>query len=859
LTIAGVTYLDAGAYMLFVTNGLGSSLASDPAFLSVNDPYIITQPVGHTNVPGATVSFTVSANGTPPVSYAWYKDNNPLSDAGNISGSASNTLTITSAGLPDVGNYNVIVASGSGSNVVSATAPLKITLPLGQVLCWDGNGTAPGAGDPPTGTWGTDNFWSTDAAGSGTPGGWSDGSTAVFSAGTDAVSAVTVTVNSTRAVTGITFEDGTVTLNGGTVSMIGANGQSTIGVADGLLATINTTVISGTNDLVKTGNGALRLNANNTFTGRTIIRGGTESVQADARFGAVPLSFQADNIILDGGTLECNATGNPGQQNNGQRGILITTNNGTIAETAANGTGALTVFGVISGPGKLTKTGGAVLRLENVNTFAGGTDLNDGKIYANTTGALGAGVIKITTNSATAIMLRTTLATTGVTITLTNDIVLTPGANPVLAPGGTGAGANFAVTGVISGDGGLTRNSTGDKDLILSGNNTFRGGFTMTDRYLVIGSKSAFGTGLLTLGDPSTPPANTLYLDAQFDLTGANAIPNPVVVNQQFSLALQLNHNIELSGPIDLGNPNIPIYANLTNGVHVFSGTVGSTNGYGFTKQGAGTLVLSGDNTYAGGTTVAGGTLAVNNSTGSGTGPGAVTVNAGTLVGSGTIGGPVSVGSDGVSWGTVSGGRGLATVGKLTLTNGLDMSTLGVTNAWELGALKDDSNGVAGTDFDQLAVTGGTVNVGGATLVLGFVGGASAPDPANPFWQANHTWTVVRLSGGASNPGSTNFAAIGNGSYAAGNFTTAVAGDGSIRLVFTAAPTVSIKTISATTTSATISWNTLSGLNYQVLYNTNVSTTNWLLLTNVTGNGGPITITDNHGGAPQRYYRLFAY
>ena len=42
------------------------------------------------------------------------------------------------------------------------------------VRYWDANGTQAGAGFDQTGTWGTDNFWSTSADGTATPGPWMD-------------------------------------------------------------------------------------------------------------------------------------------------------------------------------------------------------------------------------------------------------------------------------------------------------------------------------------------------------------------------------------------------------------------------------------------------------------------------------------------------------------------------------------------------------------------------------------------------------------------------------------------------------------------------------------------------------------
>ena len=60
----------------------------------------------------------------------------------------------------------------------------------------------------------------------------------------------------------------------------------------------------------------------------------------------------------------------------------------------------------------------------------------------------------------------------------------------------------------------------------------------------------------------------------------------------------------------------------------LISGVIaGVAAGSTLTKDGSGTLTLTGTNIYTGGTTVNGGTLLVNNTAGSGTGSGAVTVN----------------------------------------------------------------------------------------------------------------------------------------------------------------------------------------------------------------------------------------
>ena len=124
---------------------------------------------------------------------------------------------------------------------------------------WDSNGTAAGAGVTPTGTWGSANFWNEDFAGTSATTGYTSGSIATFAAGTDATAAYTVTVSGTQTVSGLTFEEGTVTLSGGTLSLSGAVIADTTGSAK-----INS-VISGSGSLIKSNSGTLTLAGSNNF------------------------------------------------------------------------------------------------------------------------------------------------------------------------------------------------------------------------------------------------------------------------------------------------------------------------------------------------------------------------------------------------------------------------------------------------------------------------------------------------------------------------------------------------------------------------------------------------------------------
>jgi hypothetical protein len=76
-------------------------------------------------IEGQTATFSVTAQGTFPMSYQWsYTDGvstNALSNGGRISGAKTNTLTIANVALTDAGSYFVTVTNTHGSGVAGAT------------------------------------------------------------------------------------------------------------------------------------------------------------------------------------------------------------------------------------------------------------------------------------------------------------------------------------------------------------------------------------------------------------------------------------------------------------------------------------------------------------------------------------------------------------------------------------------------------------------------------------------------------------------------------------------------------------------------------------------------------------------
>jgi len=198
-------------------------------------------------------------------------------------------------------------------------------------------------------------------------------------------------------------------------------------------------------------------------------------------------------------------------------------------------------------------------------------------------------------------------------------------------------------------------------------------------------------------------------------------------------------------------------------------------------KSGDGIVTLNAANTYSGGTTVTRGTLLVNNLADSGTGSGAVSVSSsGTLGGAGIIAGGVNVSTGGF----ISPGN---SAGNLTLNNGLSLAG---SYVWELAAL--DTVG-PGTHFDTITVTGGSVDLTGATLGLNL--GLFAPSNV-AFWQQNQTWAgIINNTGAGALTGS--FAAINNTSWSSlGSFSTnSPLGSNDVNLVWTAVPEPSAATL----------------------------------------------------------------
>ncbi|HNR35731.1 MAG TPA: immunoglobulin domain-containing protein, partial [Candidatus Hydrogenedentes bacterium] len=119
--INGVAETDQGVYTCFVSNSAGTksnaNVTSNPATLSVNDPPVITLPPDDaTVVPGETVTFTITASGSPTLSYRWRKGATDLADTpGKYSGTDTPVLNVLDAAQADEGMYSCVVSNTAGT------------------------------------------------------------------------------------------------------------------------------------------------------------------------------------------------------------------------------------------------------------------------------------------------------------------------------------------------------------------------------------------------------------------------------------------------------------------------------------------------------------------------------------------------------------------------------------------------------------------------------------------------------------------------------------------------------------------------------------------------------------------------
>ena len=250
------------------------------------------------------------------------------------------------------------------------------------------------------------NFWNANGQASGTTQGGGDGSwTATNSVWADANGAATgpmipspgfaifagdagtVTVSDADGAVqaqGIQFASDGYHVEGDGLTLTGAGGEIRVGdgsaASSGYEASISS-VISGSNGLMKTGEGTLVLGGSNDYVGDTVITAGTlRTVQHDA------LGDASNRLVLDGGAFHVEGAAMTSLFNRyqlalgSQGGTLVMYQDATI-RSDLSGTGAL----IVKGPNTLD--------LEGSNDFSGGLMIAGGIVQGEVS-ALGSGFIE---------------------------------------------------------------------------------------------------------------------------------------------------------------------------------------------------------------------------------------------------------------------------------------------------------------------------------------------------------------------------------------------------------------------------------------------------------------------------------
>jgi autotransporter-associated beta strand protein len=677
--------------------------------ITFNQAFNTTNTTSFTNASGATAStLTLGAgNGSTSVSAnatAWTLANNATTGNVTFANGASQPLTIKlfTTGNISVLNSGAITAISSNITNWNATITGGITKTGAGTLTLTGTNTYTGS--------------TTINAGNLT-----------ISGGNAIVNNGTVILANTAGVNfNVNASETIGTLQGG-----GATG-GTLNIAASQTLTVNQTsdqtfagVIAGsTGALTKIGANTLTLSGSNTYTGTTTISAGN-------------LTISGGSAIANTGTVTLANTAGVGFNVNSSETIAslqgggTTGGNVTIASAqtlTVDEAGTQTFAGSLQGSGDFTKSGVGTLTLNGTNTNSGAISVTAGTLTFNGSSALASSVSLLSANSATISLQdgvgrtitisngglsltgstmvfelgsatdRLTFTTGGATLSGTNTIQLADlgsftAGNYTLISAASGLNGGTWSLNSINAPTGFTytlSNSSTTLSLIATANSAFyywKGGNGSTWGTANNWTSDSAGSTLLA-GAPSTTA------DVVFAATGASNLSNTLGADYTVSTVTLSTGGVTIAGANTLTantTSALAIRDTASSGTNVISANLAGT-GAGLTKSGAGTLTLSGANTFGGGLILSAGTLNLNSDTAPGSGT--ITISGGTL--DNTSGSGVTLSNNNTqSWN-----------GDFTFT-GTNTLNLG-TGAVSLGA------------SCTVTVSGGTLGVGGIISGSGY-------------------------------------------------------------------------------------------------------------------------------------------
>ncbi len=468
----------------------------------------------------------------------------------------------------------------------------------------------------------------------------------------------------------------TSTANGATTILGGwaTYGDNTWAVANGVSSPI-TGLASFTNDTWAAGN-----NTDVTISSAPTSGSTTNSLRFNTA-GAQTVTLAGTNTITSGGILATSTVGNNATLITG--GSLMSGIAGDLIIHQNNTSNALTIASVIvpNSTSGLTKSGTGTLILSGANTYTGTTTVLEG-VLETQNNANGVGKMYVVAPSATLFLGHTTSTTWG---------------------GGNGVTVNGAGTSATSG-------------LYLKGGLAYQFGSTLTLQGTPTTVRT-YGTGNATLNGGDVNNTH-LYVAASGSGSVLGSTVNINCTNYGYRM------NVDMGANTATGDLTIA-------GVISGSGTNGNGGPYGTTwrKEGAGSVLLTGSNTYGSGVCVNGGTIIA------GGGDNRLSTTAGIILNTGTalrLNGInqtlTDVSSAGTGGSVLGNSATLSTLTISTTSTNTVTSILGGAGANEnnLAFVKAGTGTVtlsgANTYTGTTSVTGGILTVSGAGTLAGTTG-----------------------------------------------------------------------------------------------------------------------------------------
>ena len=784
-------------------------------------------------------------------------------------------------------------------------------------------------------SWSTTGNWASGTAPSGSTNALVFGGS-VGTTNTNTISSLSLSnLNFLAGASAFTLSGSDITLSSGTISSLSSNLQTvnlgiTLSGSNLVTSATNRAIVLGGNivgsgSLNKTGASVLTLSGSNSYTGATTVTAGTLALGSSTALGSATAITVSSELAT-------------GSYTNSVGAVTLTsgaiTGSGTLVGTSYT-VRAGSVSAVLGGTGALTKTTAGIVTLSGSNTYSGLTTVSAGTLAYGTSNALASG--DVTVNSGGELALGNYSDTVGL-VTLNGGTA----SNAVIS-GGSGvltassySLVSGSVTANLAGSGTLSKTSA--QTVTLTGSNSFTGDMTISQGVVNIQNNNALGSTSGTTSIVSTGAA--LELQNNITVTGETIVYSGVGVSSQGAIR-NISGTNTLAGSL-IQNGTLAGRINSDAGLlRLISGTLSNSSNLGLTvggagdtligsiitgtnalnKDGAGTLTLSGSNTFTGATNITDGKLVYGTNDALGTGN--LTVNgANAVLNLGSY--SDSIGRFTLTSGTLAMAASNSNTAQLISTNA-NAIDLGATNSLDLagsgttaGIYKllagSSISGTFGTvnnlnsaysllysgstlDLQQQAVFGtvtaipssGSIITGG-TLGIGYtVANNAASGGANLAFTGTAGSNLTGSTSGTAAAGSSSgtisgmaFTGATTGSNQAGVFTinapaafgtTTTTSTVSVNVYDHASPTVaslaggtlSLGTLHAGFSSAT-STNSLTGSNaagYRVAMSGSATAANGISLTTLSGvaagSNTPITATLAAGGTVGAINQNFTY